>query len=121
MVGLDAVSARDGVDGSTSEAGAADLLGLGDREALLVVVDCLDGAADGAAFEGSSDYVLALYAEDVHAVAEPVDGDVSEDDDEADHGDKVRDPCGGSIGDCALNRWEDCRDLAEGFKIGVWG
>lgn len=108
VISLDAVSTGDGVDRCASQAGAADLLDLRDREALLVVVNSLDSAAEGTALESSGHYVVALYAEDVHAVADPVERDVDEDDDETNHRDEVGDAGSACIGNGALDWREDC-------------
>lgn len=111
MIGLDVVSAGDGVDRSTCEAGTTDLLDLHGRETLLVVVDGLDGSTKSTTLECAGDNVLALHAHDVHAVAEPVRCAVAEDDDESDHRYEVRNTGGGSISDSTLDRGEDSSGL----------
>lgn len=56
---------------------------------------------------GSSDNLLVLDAEDAHAVANPVEGNVSEDVDEANKGNDKGDTGVGSISDSTLDRGED--------------
>ena len=111
VIGLDVVSASDGVDRSTCEAGTTDLLDLHGGETLLVVVNGLDGSTESTTLECAGDNVLALHAHDVHAVAEPVRCAVAEDDDESNHGHEVGNTGGSSISDSTLNRGEDSSSL----------
>jgi hypothetical protein len=92
----------DGADGAS-----ADVLDSGDGESLLVVVDSLDNTADSTTLHGGGDDTLALDAEDVESVTDPVEGGVGEDDAEADEGDDVGDAGVGSISDRSLDRRED--------------
>lgn len=116
VVGLDMVSASDGVDRSTCKAGPTDLLDLDGGETLLVVVNGLDGSTESTALEGAGDDVLALDAHDVHAMAEPMRCGVAEDEDEADHGDEVGDAGSGGISNSTLDRGEDSSN--SGLAIG---
>nr|POF04557.1 hypothetical protein CFP56_56038 [Quercus suber] len=101
----DAAGGAGDFDGA--DAVAAEVLAGDNGEAFLVVVDGADDATDGGALDGGSDDLLALDAEDVHAVGDPVEGDVGEDDDEADEGNDVGDAGVGGVGDGALDRGED--------------
>jgi len=97
----DGRAASDGVDATTWDRIA------GDRQALLVVVTGLDHTTHGASDDLSGKDRWGLLAEDEHAVTEPVDADVSEDKDEADHRNQVGDASSGGIGNGTLDRWED--------------
>lgn len=83
------------------------LLNASGRDLIGIVVHILDGTAERTAHGGSlGDDVLGAH--DDHAVADPVEGDVAEDVDEADERDDVRDAgAGRSVGDGALDRRED--------------
>lgn len=76
-------------------------------EALLVVVDGLDDTAESTALERGGDDLRALDNEDVHAVADPVHGDVDKHNNEAHERDDVGDTGVGCVGDSSLNRGED--------------
>jgi hypothetical protein len=107
VIGLEMVSTSHRVDSGASQAGAADLLDLGDRKTLLVVMDGLDSAAYGTTLERGRDDVLALDSEDVEAVSDPMGCDIGQHNDESNHGNEVRDACACGIGDGTLDRRED--------------
>ena len=86
---------------------ATNLVVCGRVQSLLIVVDCLNNTTKSAAFLRDSDHSLALDAEDVEAVASPVESDVGKDDAEADQWDNVRNAGARGIGNGALNRRED--------------
>lgn len=94
-------------------AGVADNFWLDHGEALLVVVDGLDDTAESTTLERGGNNLLALDAKDVHTVADPVHGDIGEDDNETHERDDVGDTGVGCVGDSSLNRWEDGAWLLE--------
>ena len=100
-------TASGALDADSADGAPADVLNSGDRESLLVVVDGRDDTADSTALHGGGDDGVALDAEDVEAVADPVEAGVSENEDEADEGDDVGDAGVGSIGDGGLDWGED--------------
>lgn len=100
-------TASGALDADSADGAPADVLDGGDGEPLLIVVDGRDDTADSTAFHGGGDDGVALDAEDVEAVADPVEAGVSENEDEADEGDDVGDTGVGSIGDGGLDWGED--------------
>ena len=96
------------LDADSADGAPADVLDGRDRHPLLVVVDGLHDAADGAALDGNGEHGLALDAHDVAAVGDPVVGGVGEDDGEAEEGDDVGDAGVGGVSDGGLDGREDC-------------
>lgn len=104
---LEVDTASGALDADGADGAPADVLDSGDGEPLLVVVDSRDDTTNSTALNGSGNDCIALDAEDVEAVADPVEAGVSENEDEADEGDDVGDAGVGSIGDGSLNWGED--------------
>lgn len=100
-------TASGALDADSADGGPADVLNSGDGESLLVVVDGRDDTTDRTAFHGGGDDGVALDAEDGEAVADPVEGGVAEDEDEANEGHNVRDAGVGGISDGSLDWGED--------------
>jgi len=98
---------RGALDADSADGAPADVLNGGDGESLLVVVDSGNDTTDSTALHGGGDDGLALDAEDGEAVADPVEGGVAEDEDEADKGDNVGDAGVGGISDGSLDWGED--------------
>ena len=104
---LEVDTASGALDADSANGAPTDILDSGDGQPLLVVVDGRDNTTDGTALHGGGNDGLALDAEDVEAVADPVEAGVSEDEDEAHEGDDVGDAGVGSIGDGSLDWGED--------------
>ena len=104
---LEVDTASGALDADSADGAPADVLDSGDGESLLVVVDGRNDTTDSTALNGSGNDCIALDAEDVEAVADPVEAGVSENEDEADEGDDVGDAGVGSIGDGSLDWGED--------------
>ena len=104
---LEVDTAGGALDADSADGGPADVLNSGDGESLLVVVDGRDDTTDRTAFHGGGDDGVALDAEDGEAVADPVEGGVAEDEDEANEGHNVRDAGVGGISDGSLDWGED--------------
>lgn len=96
-------TASGALDADSADGAPADVLDGGDGESLLVVVDGRNDTADGTALHGGGNDGFALDAEDVEAVADPVEAGVSENEGEADEGDDIGDAGVGSIGDGGLD------------------
>lgn len=101
------VTASDGVQTSTTEARCTNGLGVDSAKFALIVMDSLDNTADGTTLKRSGNDLLALDAHDVEAVPGPVDGHVSEDDDESDRWDDVADAGVGGISNSTLDGRKD--------------
>ena len=95
------------LDADSADGAPADVLNGGDGKPLLVVVDSLDNTADCTALHGGGDDGIALDAEDVEAVAGPVEGGVAKDEAEANEGNDVGDAGVGGISDGGLDWGED--------------
>ena len=104
---LEVDTASGALDADSADGAPADVLDSGDGESLLIVVDGRDDTTDSTALNRSGNDCIALDAEDVEAVADPVEAGVSEDEDEADEGNDVGDAGVGSIGDGSLDWGED--------------
>lgn len=104
---LEVDTASGALDADSADRAPTDVLDSGDGESLLVVVDGRDDTTDSTALHRGGDNGLALEAEDVEAVAGPVEGGVSENEDETGERDDVGDAGVGSIGDGSLDWGED--------------
>lgn len=104
---LEVDTASDALDADSADGVLPDVLDGNNGQPLLVVVNGLHDTADGTALDGGGKDSLALDAEHVEAVADPVDADVGEYDAEADERDDEGDAGVGGISDSALNRCED--------------
>jgi len=100
-------TASGALDADSADGAPANVLDGGNGESLLVVVDSGDDTTNSTALHRGGDDGVALDAEDGEAVADPVEGGVGEDEDEADKGDDVGDAGVGSIGDGGLDWGED--------------
>jgi len=100
-------TASGALDADSANGAPADVLNSGDGKSLLVVVDSLDNTANSTTLHGGGNDGLALDAENVEAVACPVEGGVAEDEAEANEGDNVGDAGVGGISDGGLDWRED--------------
>lgn len=104
---LEVDTASGALDADGADGAPANVLDSGDGESLLVVVDSRNDTTDSTALHRGGNDGFALDAEDVEAVADPVEAGVSENEDETDEGDDVGDAGVGSISDGGLDWGED--------------
>lgn len=114
------VTASNGVQTGTTEAGCTNGLSVDSAKFALIVMDSLDDTADGATLKRRSDDLLALDAHDVEAVPGPVDGHVSEDHNESDRWDDVADASVDSIGNSTLDGREDGYAFSQSYSQRLW-